>query len=251
MDFNELYAKCQAFEKQAAGYSVVKNFDAAVSYYEKSRGVTLTPGPAGTQGQIFFIKEKPNRVLKLTMDASEAANMYELMRAQEKERNKKRKLFDGVVNIYDVFKINPPGSLPTYAIEQELGQDLTKNKDLYRYIKRILFLTGPSIQKTRGPELDSILDDLETNQSEKLQMIGRTSRNVRKKIDPSFRDIVPSNMVYVPSDDDIVDDGPESEGLHPSMDDYLNRSDSRLKGKIKMTDVGYGTLRDTTHIPIK
>ena len=99
---------------------IVHNLDKAVKYYEKKFKDKLTPGPAGTKGQIFFTKKDSGKVIKLTTDESEARNMFAIMELQ-----KKASKFKGVIAIHDVFKLDIPGNI--YCIEQEKGVNYIVN----------------------------------------------------------------------------------------------------------------------------
>ena len=80
MNNQKLYEFCDLFYHLVkTATKIVKNFGNAVKAYERDKKVKLEPGPAGTMGQIFFIKNDPYKAIKFTTDESEAANMNKLM----------------------------------------------------------------------------------------------------------------------------------------------------------------------------
>lgn len=243
---SRLHAACDTFAKMAAALitepAVKHNLGNALAYCEKVYQTKLTPGPAGTKGQIFYMESQPTRILKLTTDESEAKNMFRIMRIQQTEKG-----FAGVVSIFSVFKVNAGGAV--YAIEQEKGLDLTTNANLYRYIKKILFMTGPNLKPTSTKFIKAILEDMQGETSSKLRELGLTGKTIIDKVDPYFGDIKPSNMVYIPSPKDKVK--PIADTGHPSDDDYLKEVDKMMRGKIKMTDIGYGSNANGVQVPVK
>ena len=218
---------------------IVHNLDKAVKYYEKKFKDKLIPGPAGTKGQIFFTKKDSGKVIKLTTDESEARNMFAIMELQKKALK-----FKGVIPIHDVFKLDIPGNI--YCIEQEKGVNLSSKEALKAYINRILFVTGP---KLHSEMMDPVLEDLKSEKSKKLKQLGLTGKEIRKKIDPTFFDIRPSNMVYIPSEKDV--EGPFEHSGHPSEEDYLKEADRKMFGDLKMIDIGYGAGNKKAKIPTK
>jgi hypothetical protein len=74
------------------------------------------PVGCGTQGCAFPIKERPNRILKITEDKSEAATMSIFI----------GKNFKNIVNVFDVWSY-PKIDSKTYFIEEEREETVPRS----------------------------------------------------------------------------------------------------------------------------
>jgi hypothetical protein len=214
-----------------------RDFSSAVAYYEQLKNVKLSSGPAGTMGQIFFVENDPNQVVKFTTDKSEAMNMQKVKEIQsgnvegftEDEINS---IKNNVIKVNNVFVIRPKVGNSYYVIEQEKGKEVPLN-----VANKIMFYIGTNISKQPNSvfpviskklsepatreELSnlltqSLLDGKEIGIDDKVDVgdLGLLLSTIRKKIDDSFKDFRASNMVTV-KENNII--------------------------KIKLIDLGYGT----------
>lgn len=210
----------------------------AAKIYQETYGVNLTPGPSGSKGRIYFIDSDASKVVKFTTDESEAANMHDIMIAQQKSNK-----FSSVIKVYKVLKMK---SLPIYVIEQERGVDLTENLDLLSYLNKLLYIIGRSPSKSNDKQFDCMLNDLEDSDNKNFKDIAKTVKQIRKTVDPSYKDMAGSNFVYIPSPKDGT---PQENTKMPFEDDYLSDVNKRLKGKLKLIDLGYSDKKPK-NIPI-
>ena len=232
----ELLRACSIFFKLAQRRHG-RDFSAAVSYYEKLKNVKLFPGPSGTMGQIFFIENNPNQVVKFTTDKSEAVNMQKVKEIQSGNvegfsEDEIESIKNNVIRVNNVFVISPKAGNSYYVIEQEKGKDIPLN-----VANKIMFYIGSNISKqpnsvfpiiSKKLSEPSVREDLSSLLSEALIEgkeigiddkvdvgdLGLLLSTVRKKIDDSFKDFRPSNMITI-KENNVY--------------------------KIKLIDLGYGT----------
>ena len=232
----ELLQACYVFLKLAQR-KPGKDFSSAIKYYEELKNVKLSPGPSGTKGQIFFVENNPNQVVKFTTDKTEAGNMVAVKRIQEGNtegysQEEIESIKNNVIKVKSVFIISPKEGNSYYVIEQEKGIDIP-----YDLANKLMFYIGSNISKQPGsifniisktlskPEVREELSNLLSKSLIEGKEIGIDVKadagdlglllsTIRKKIDSSFANFRPSNMVIV-----------KENGVY----------------KIKLIDIGYGT----------
>jgi len=216
----DLLKACCVFYKLATQNK--SRFENAAKFYSKKTGINLTPGPAGTKGQIFFSEKDPNIVIKFTTDSSEAFNMNIVRKIQngefklgDKVSGKKLSKKDitvinnNIIKIYKVTKLSPPKGPSVFAIEQERGSDLpfSTANTLMLYIGSNISRQPKEVFKILSEELsdkavileitNSLIEGNEVGISNNISKVdmGNVLKTVRKVIDSDFRDFRPSNMV--------------------------------------------------------
>lgn len=231
-----LLKACQAFLKLAQRPG--RDFSAITKYYEELKNKKLTPGPAGTKGQIFFIEGDSDHVVKFTTDKSEAVNMLKIKEIQDGKtegfsEEEVESIKNNVIRVLDVFILTPKNSNSFYVIEQDKGIDVP-----FALASKLMVHIGPNISKqpdsvfsiiSKKLSEPQVREELSKTLSESLlkgEEVGFTSTKadvgnlglllstIRKKIDNSFRDFRPSNMVITKENDML---------------------------KLKLIDLGYGS----------
>jgi len=237
MKLKRIYKK---LKKIAENYKVNIKLTAAVEKYKEYFSLNLIPGPAGTMGQIFFLEDRPDVVIKFTTDSSEAKNAMLVYNIQNDKtevpiltEKEKETIKSGIIKIYNVFMFSF-GSNSIYIIEQEKGQDLpyALASKLMKYIGKNVSrqpdavfnmiqmeLSDPDAMKELTLALyDSLLESgkiiIKNVEDVDVGDLGLLLKTVRSKIDSSFKDFRPSNMLVVRNGDKVT---------------------------VKLTDLGYGS----------
>jgi len=222
---------CKLIKRAEEEFQIVKNFGPVMKRYETLKSVHLRPGPAGTQGQIFYVEEDPNLVIKFTLDKSEAKNMSIIKKIQNNEPTKYSEGFsqkelqaieNSIIKVYGVYTINNAyNSGIVYVIEQERGKNLP-----FPLAKRLLSMIGGNASKQSNDAFDAIsnrlssqsaIEELSATMAESLidgkevvispedidvSSLGEVLKLIRDKIDDGFKDFRPSNMVTTKSKTD-------------------------------------------------
>lgn len=229
--------------KSAEEFPISRRIMHAVVAYQNFFNIKLIPGPLGSVGQIFFVENKPNLVIKFTTDSAEAKNMMLVYKIQTGEfipagmtSNEIQTIREGVIKVYNVFAFDF-GRGRAFIIEQERGKDLPLSLS-----RKLLEIIGNNISKqpddvfliiqkklSKQEEINNLSNILAKDLINKGQIklkqapdvnvgdLGNLLKVVRNKIDSSFRDFRPSNMVVTRIGDIF---------------------------KIKLIDLGYGSGAD-------
>ncbi|MFZ4768640.1 MAG: hypothetical protein ACOYLO_00570 [Ferruginibacter sp.] len=258
-----IFKACIAFLNFCKFADIQPRIKEAVLKYEQHFNLTLKHGPYGTMGQIFFRDDNPNIVVKFTKDQAEAKNMAFFHHLQKGDikfpanmeykhlKRKKIKIADivrsGIVTIENVFGIRTATG-PVYVIEQEKGQDVP-----LQLANKLMFYIGQNIARQTKEVFTVIQEDLADKDTIKelsevlaealiesgqitieqkgevnVGDLGTLLRVIREKVDSSFKDFRPSNMLVV--------------------------KDSAGTYRVKLTDIGYGSgpdfMEELQHKPI-
>lgn len=240
---------------------ITKNLESSVSKYEQIKGVHLRPGPYGTQGQIFFVDEDPDIVVKFTRDKSEARNMLLIKMIQDEQPNKFQSRFtpeeidkirNGIIKILGVHTITNMDGF-AYVIEQERGRDIPIS-----LARKILSITGPNISRQPRevfPAISKELSDkaniegmantfaeslmkgnevvIDPHKDIDVADLGNVLSIIRNKIDDGFKDFRPSNMVITKNNGKyrikLIDLGYGSTDMNDINMTHLGRFKSQMK----------------------
>lgn len=218
-----LLKACQYFRSilKFADYTINRKFQYAYAAYKKHFEMDLIPGPAGTKGQVFFVESNPNLVVKFTHDSAEARNMMLIWKIQsgmfippDFSSEELAVIKNQVIRVYNVFGFEFDRG-KVYIIEQEKGMDVPFDlaTKMLRHIGERIAIQPDEYFKVLQDNLSEPerLDELsktmvealirkgkitiEQEQDVNVGDLGKLLKVVREKIDSSFKDFRPSNMV--------------------------------------------------------
>jgi len=225
--------------KVAQQFNLNIKFKRAYTAYKMFFKIDIIPGPAGTMGQIFFLPDNPNSILKFTLDSSEAKNMMMVYNIQSDKNividltpEELDVIKNKIIKIYNVFAFEYDRG-KVWVIEQEKGKDLPSALS-----SKLLSTIGSNVFK-QPDDVFTIIQDRLSDENKRKELseilynsliengeitlkpedvdvgdLGGLLKAVRNKIDKSFRDFRPSNMLITKNDGKIT---------------------------VKLTDLGYGS----------